>query len=459
MVPLVLVLGPGAPEPGALSLDEALERVEETIEVQRARVAYETALRDVEIAAMRSDPSLTLSPGVRADGYDDRSDVDRWAATFNVNATVPLGLSEDQRIRLERGRDAAEVARSNLQQTRADQTLRIVRLYHDAWLGGKEITVLEEEVAVQRELARIERLRFEQGEISWDALLRADAEYRGLQADLSDVTAAHRSAMIALALAVGLAPEQLHPLEDPAGVAVPGLAASVIIDGHDSANNTGNTEFGTNHARSSAVVIQERILGGALRDAARSPSVLSQATIRAGADLGDHSSTLSYSILAPSIGMSYSPAPFVFSESSESENGSGGSSGGSRDYDWTISLGVSLSFSGTRTEQVEQERLSLAVDREQAILAHLLAQDEARLDATRARVARAERNLVDAQATLERTEVALEIVETRSRTGQVRPVELDQARVARNRSEFDVERARLALEAARMELTSAGDYR
>lgn len=446
MVPLILLLGPGAPEPGALSLDEALERVEETIEVQRARVAYETALRDVEIAAMRSDPSLTLSPGVRADGYDDRSDVDRWAATFNVNATVPLGLSQDQRIRLERGRDAAEVARSNLQQTRADQTLRIVRLYHDAWLGGKEITVLEEEVAVQRELARIERLRFEQGEISWDALLRADAEYRGLQADLSDVTAAHRSAMIELALAVGLAPEQLHPLEDPAGVAVPGLVTSSMVDG-------------TVDARSSAVVIQERILGGALRDAARSPSVLSQATIRAGADLGDHSSTLSYSILAPSIGMSYSPAPFVFSESGEGENGSGGSSGGSRDYDWTISLGVSLSFSGTRTEQVEQERLSLAVDREQAILAHLLAQDEARLDATRARVARAERNLADAQATLERTEVALEIVETRSRTGQVRPVELDQARVARNRSEFDVERARLALEAARMELTSAGDYR
>ena len=118
-----------------------------------------------------------------------------------------------------------------------------------------------------------------------------------------------------------------------------------------------------------------------------------------------------------------------------------------------------MSFSGTRTERVEQERLSLVVDREQAILAHLLAQDEARLEETRARVARAERNLADAQAALERTEVALEIVETRSRTGQVRPVELDQARVARNRSEFDVERASLALEAARMELISAGVYR
>jgi outer membrane protein TolC len=438
-----------ASESGALGLEELLERVDETIEVQRARIAHETAMQEMELAAMRSDPSLIISPGIRADGYEDRDEVDRWAATFNVNATVPLGLSRDQRERLDRSRDAATVARVDLEQVRADQTLRIVRLYHDAWLGRQEIAVLEREVAVQREQARIERLRFEQGEISWDALLRADAEYRERQANLSDAIASNRSAVIDLALAVGLAPDQLHQLESPVGLVPSGIPAG-------DTSRSATPPF-------SAVIAQEHILGGALREADRRSTFFSQATIRAGADLGDHSSTLSYSILAPSVAVSYSPAPFVLSDSSDgavSSGGSGGStSGSSSDFDWTISLGVTLGITGTRTERAEQERLNLVVEREEALLGYLIAREEAILDRTQALVAQAERNLTDALAARERAEVALEIVETRSRTGQARQVELDQARAARYRSEFNVERSQLALEAALMELASLADSR
>ena len=430
-------LGPGIAFSHGLDLEAVLERVDETVEVQRALVARQSALAEVELAMWRGDPSLSVSPGLRADGYDERSEVDRWTATVSLNATVPIGLSDDQYRRLERARDAAALAENNLEQTRLDQTARLVRLYHTAWLSEREVAVLEMETAVLGEQTRIDRLRFDQGEISWDALLRSESDYRERQADLSDAVAATRSAIIDLALATGIEPAHVGELAPP--LDVNGSRAPGAYAGEDGPKGPG-----------ASVMAQEYALAAAVREASRTAGYLSQATIRAGVDLGDHSATLSWSILSPSVSLGYSPAPFVLHET-----GTSGSSG-RQDYDWTVSLGVTIGLSGTRSDQIVQTTRDLAVERETAMLAYIIAHEEAQTDAAVARMEKAERNLENAEAALARAEVALEIMRTRAGTGQARTVELQQAEAALERGRFNYDRARLALVEASLDLARTG---
>lgn len=433
----VLLTGPTVPLEAEVreDLDYLLSRVEKTIEVERARIAWETALRRVEEAAFRGDPSLSLAPGVRADGYEDSGTVERWAATFNLGATIPVGLSADERVRLERARDEASAAAAFLEEVRRDQELRILRLYHDAWLREREISVLELEVATLQDQSRIDRLRFDRGEISWDVLLRSESAYRERQADLSDATARRRSALLDLALAVQIDPSALETLAPPPGLE---MAASPAA-----------SPAATEQASSPAVTVQELALATALREAARTPSVLSQATIRVGADLSDHSASLSYSLLSPALSLSYSPAPLVLS-------GGGGSSsgGGSGDYDWTVSLGLTFALRGTREERISGESRLLAVQREEAILAHVTAREMALIESLLDRVEQAERNRENADSALARAEVALEIMRAREATGQARSLELEQALAARERALYDYHRATLALAEARVELAA-----
>ncbi|TVR70355.1 MAG: hypothetical protein EA427_06060 [Spirochaetaceae bacterium] len=428
--------GSAAP-PEAVVLEDLLSRVERTIEVRRARLARETARQRVEELAFPGDPSLSLSPGLKAEGYDDAGTVDRWAATLNLSATVPTGLSDDQRIRLERARDEASAAEAHLEEVRREQELRILRLYHDVWLRDREITVLELEVATLQEQSRIERLRFDRGEISWDALLRSESAYRERQADLSDAAAGRRSALLDLALAVQIEPAALETLAPP-----PGLDRGVA----DASARAITPVESVPH--SPAVIVQEYALATALREAARAPRVLSQATIRAGADLGDHSTSLSYSLLSPALALSYSPAPWVFTDSSSA------SGGRSDDYDWSISLGLTIGLSGTREERITQESRILAVEREEAILAYVTARERAWIESRLDRVDEAERNRENAGAALAQAEVALEIMRAREATGQARGLELDQAAAARERALYNYQRATLALVEALTELTA-----
>lgn len=436
---LLLLSGPASVS--ALDLYTVLDRVDETIEVQRARVAVEQARLEMDQTIFPGDPSLSLSPGLRADGSDGSSDVERWAATLNMSATVPVGLSEDQKARLDRARNAFAAAESELEQTRQDQTVRILERYHDLWLRGQEIIVLELETAALREQSRIDRLRFEQGEIAWDALLRSESEYRERQGDLSDAVRARRSSMIDLALAVQLDPGDLEDVAPP-----PGLHRD------DSAPTSDALHAGDDarEPRTPAVAIQELALASAVAEAARTRGVFSQVTVRAGADLGDHSASLSYSILNPAVSLSYSPAPFVFSGS---ESGGGSSSGGGfGDYDWTVSLGVSIGLTGTRDDRGNQEARALVAEREHAVLAWVIAREQARLEDARARVDQAQQTRDDAGAALARAEVALEVMRARAGTGQARAVELDQATAALERARFNHNRATLGLEAALVRL-------
>ncbi len=417
-----------------ITLEDLLDRVDDSIEVRRAAIACETALKEVDRAALRADPTLSLSPGIRADGYEDSREADRWAATFSVSGTIATGLSDDQLARLERARDNAAIARIELDQTRFDQSLRVVRLYHAAWLRHREIQVLEAEVAGFAERARIDRLRFEQGEIAWDELLRTESEYREHQAELSDVVMSHRSAILDLALEVGVEPERLAALATP-----PGITGDRPTVSHPPAD-------------SSVITSQKYALAAAMRDASYSPGILSQTTVRLGVDAGDHSASLSYAVNGPALSLSYSPAPFVIAESSGDGGASGGSGSGSSDYDWTMSLGITIGLTGIRGDRVEQETHLLAVDREEALLAYLHDRETMQLEEARSRVTQADRDVEITSAAVTRADATLAIVQARMITGQVTEMEVAQAEVSLKRAMYNLERAILNLEEARLDV-------
>lgn len=431
---MAILLGTVTGNVSGLSLQDVIARVDESMEVRGATGARDAALQQVNSSGFAGDPTLSLSPGVRADGYDDRTEPDRWAATINLNASIPIGLSAEQMARLQSAREDLVRAELQLEQVRNEQLLRTVTLFTRVWLREQEGVLLEAQRSVMEERLRLERLRFDRGEVSWDALVRVESEYRDAQIEAADARAEQWSAAIDLALATGIPPDRVSELSRPAideimeELTVPMIAPVVRM--------------------------QEQQLATAIREAAVPVTPISQVTFRAGLDLDDHTASLSYSVLNPTVSLSWSPGNLILLD--RDDRGGTGDTGSGGDYDWTVSMGVTVGLTGIGSTRLERTAQAALVDRQAAILQYVLLQAEARIHNARTGLEQAERDLSSMVAAREQAELALEIMEARSRSGQVRTVELEQARVAVQRAEFAETRAELALDEARLALVIAG---
>lgn len=407
-------------------LEELLQQVDETVEVQRALVAYERTLQDAQRLGIGGDVSGQISPGVRI--TPDRAEEDEYSIspTLTVTASIPLGLTGDQQTRYAGALDALKRAEIQLHRTREDMLFNIRQRYYRAALALEEFNLATRNAALLQEIHSFDRLRFEGGDISWDTLLQSNAAARNAVADAEAMEAAYREEVLMLALLVGQEPGMLTIVSpEDLDILLQEITPRSPVD------------------ESPAVQEQRVILSTALRAAAEPVTPLSQISLRVASELYEHSTSASYSLTNRTLALSYSPGGGVFTRDSGRDSGSS--------TDWSVTAGITIGLSGIRTARVEQQIKEQDVQNELLRLQGVQDQEQAVRESAWEAVEQAKRSRERAERALEQAMVTWDIVQARAESGQMRSVDVQQAELQSDRASLDLMRHTLNLDLAQRE--------
>ncbi len=407
-------------------LEELLQKVDETVEVQRALVAYDRALSEVQRFGIAGDISGQISPGVRV--TPDRTDKDQYSIspTLTVTASIPLGLTQEQNTRYQRALIALERAEIQLYRTRQDTLFHIRQRYYRASLALEEFRLANRSATVLQDIHHLDRLRFESGEISWDSLLQSNSASRNAVADAEATEATYREEVLMLALLTGREPGILD-IVSPQDLQVDPEEISAIT------------------ATDESPLVQEQrlVLASVLREAEESVTPLSQVSLRVASEVYDHSTSASYSLTNKTLALSYSPGGSVFARDSGRDSGSA--------TDWSITAGVTIGLSGTRISREDQHIREQDVRNELLRLQGAQDQEQAVRETAWEAVEQARRSRERAERALEQATLTRDIVRARAESGQLRTVDVQQAELQFDRADLDLMRNILTLDLAQRE--------
>jgi outer membrane protein TolC len=346
---LTLLSIPASP----LSFDEVLGRIDQTTDVQLAIIQVEEAKSKTRLVGFPGDPSLTLTPGVKAISQEEGYFGEQVDLTGAVSFGLPVGLSELEQEKVSEAHADLVVAQRNLEDVRDKIFLRLFSLYQTAWLAQEELGVLEKEAEAARAIYDITKHRFENGKASLIDLSEEDkdrekAEDLYLQGRLN-----HRLSWLELAFTAKLSPEVTAVLESPVieetGVEFPKppeLSAWAY----------------SNHPTTVEQALKIRLISDSVNRLGKLDYALNLKTFF---NYQDHAVTLGYVFTSPEMTGSYSFPIHSFGEIPESTGA------GSQVETWNMGVTLGLTIATGTNDGLVIEGLRLELQRERERLEFL----------------------------------------------------------------------------------------
>ncbi len=173
-------------------------------DLQLARAEWQTAEATVASAAMRTNPSLTVTPTYNVDAQSGTSP---WLP--GVSLDIPIETAGKRRLRISKARHLAEAARLNFigaaWQVRSELRSALIELT----AAQRRFALLQEQLSVQQRITDLLQQRFELGAASAADLSPARLATTRLQLDLAEAERQQKDAQSNLARALGV---PLHAL-------------------------------------------------------------------------------------------------------------------------------------------------------------------------------------------------------------------------------------------------------
>jgi len=337
---LLACLSPGL---GALTLQEALDRVDDTAEVRSARLAVDSAESELHSLGFRGDPVLSLEPQIKATTREWEPFAEEVALAGGTTARLPLGMSAEEKEKTAAAADALAAARARLAQARAQAYVQVYSLYQAAWLVQAEQAVLEAEQSAARAYAEALSERFRSGEVSLLELTEAEEDLRRTDDAVLEGALRLRLSWLELAFAVQWPLSAETPALDPelgtgstAELPRPPELVSWAV-AHD--------------PEIAALQAQIRRIGESMTRLGR-PDV--SPSLRAFVNVADHGASLSYAFADPLLSASYSIPLYTHGEIPQ---GSGSTPS------WNVGAAVGISYTAGKADRMAVA--SLEVTREQ----------------------------------------------------------------------------------------------
>ncbi|TVQ36493.1 MAG: hypothetical protein EA384_14200 [Spirochaetaceae bacterium] len=443
-LPAALFLAAPAPLAAEVphSLTAVLERAGESADVAAARYSYQSARLEATAAGYRGDLTLSLTPGLKTSWPEGEAFDPYYELTATAAATIPLGLSAAERLRLERALLRVQGAEAELRRSVLDAAAALYSSYAAAYMARREVPVLEAEYEAERQLLSAAEARYNGGEISLIELFKVREDYRRSQQALETGTVQAELALLDLLVrsgsdiphGFGSGPAAvdtyrlISPLEELPRLEVP-LLDTVLprLLGH-------HPRIVAQSAALEAAVVQTVV--------ARDPLLSSVRLSYAAAD--DQSGSLAYAFGRPALSLSYTPPPAGFGTEIPSR-----SDRDDRDKQTvTLQAVFSLGIGSERTQA--GEAASAAAHHEAVRLEALERALEADIRSHYRRIDAAEATLELSHQALRRAQASLQAILARDELGLANPAETAAARAAAQRAELAVERARITLVGAQL---------
>jgi len=438
----LFVLIPLAANP--LSLEEVFARIDQRNDVQLARIAVEKAMSQTRLLGFPGDPSVSLTPGVKAISQEEGDFGEQVDLTGSVSFGLPLGLSDLGREKVSEAVADLQVARRNFIDAREKTYLRLYSLYQTAWLAQEELRVLEQEAAAARSNYEITKKRFEDGEASLIDLTEEDKDRQRAEDLYLQGLLNKRLSWLELAFTAKLPPEDgvLDPLTlDPLG----------IDNGDAELPRPPDLSFWAyiNHP----AVVEQTLKIKTINDSIKRLKILDYTlNLKTFVNYRDHSASLGYEFRSPQLTGSYSFPLYSFGDIPESTGG------GSQVDTWNtgVTLGFTLATGTSDGLAIDSLKLDLQREKERLDLLRRTLDLEIRSKyqqwlKAQDSVAQAENNLAFA---LENKKIA----ETKKSIGLIGDEEILEAGATVERARWNLEKAKTDLVRTRMAAADAAGY-
>jgi len=413
-----LLLPSLAPGLGAVSLEEALSRLDRTSGVRLALLAVQSAEKNLQSLRFAGDPTFSLGPQVKGTSREWEPFAEQVALSAEATANIPLGLSAAEKERVRAAADAVTAARIRAGLARAQAYLEVYRLYQAAWLAAEEPGVLAAEQSAARAYAEALNERFRAGEVSLVELAEAEEDLNRSEAAVLEGNLQQRLSWLELAFAVEWELTQETPPVLPGTQPVPTAALprppelvawALARDPESSA------------LQAELVRIEETL--ARLRKSDLSVS------LRGFGSVAEHVLSLGYAFTDPLLSASYTIPLYILGDIPDS--------GGSVPT-WNLGVSVELSYTANKADRLAVQ--SLEVSREQLGSQLALRRQglELGIRGQYLEWLKAKQALEQARRSLQRAEDNLRLLESKRRLGLVNEYDLLAGEALRKRAQWSV---------------------
>ena len=428
-----------------LTLEEIFDRIDQTNDVQLARIAVEKAMSQTRLLGFPGDPSVSLTPGVKAISQEEGDFGEQVDLTGSVSFGLPIGLSDLDREKVSEAEADLRVAQRNLVDAREKTYLRLYSLYQTAWLAQEELAVLEHEAAAARGIYETMKKRFEDGEASLIGLTEDDKD-RERAEDLR-LQGLHNKRLTWLELA-------FTAKLPPGNVA---LDPPIVLDPPDA--GAGDEELPRppdlaswaylNHP----TMVEQTLKIKTINDTIKRLRILDYTlNLKTFVNYQDHSASLGYIFRTPELTGSYSFPLYSFGDIPES------SGGGSQVDTWNTGVTLGFTLATGTNDGLAIDSLKLDLQREKERLDLLRRTLDLEIRSKYQQWLKAKDSVGQAENNLAFVLDNKKIAETKKSIGMIGDEEILEADATVERARWNLDKAKTDLVRTRMAATDAAGY-
>ena len=419
-----------------LSFDEVIKKINETEEVKTAQLALLVAQKQLDLLRYPGN----ISGGVQPSGKTTDSAL---ALSGSASLSIPLGLTETAQLNVSKTEDNLKLAETALSEARARALFNLYSKYQSAWLDQEERNVIEDEVKAAEASYAVMRSKFEAGDVSLIEL--AVAEEKLTQARESSIKGRlnERITWFELASAAGLnlnssSVEEAIPKEGSLPKP-PELSGKAYMNLSSIQNE----------------IVKVKQIEDEINKLRNIDSGLSLKTFF---NYETHSASAEYNFTSPNLTFAYSfPIATVPFGTGGTSSGTAGSAG-STDSLWNAGLSINLSLKTGKLTPLERASLNAALRLEESKLSFLKSSADLNVRTKYQQWILAGDMVKQVLRNLERAKNNKDILETKSNLGLAGEDALLEATALISRAEWNVSRARIEQEKARIAAASAAGY-
>lgn len=213
MIALLALAAPSLAQSTSLSLNDALRALPQSPEWRSADLAYETALRNLEVAQAAS--GFKLTPGA---SYGLSSSSSAAASELSASITASLGVlpwspSADAVRSAARALERAELTRRD---TRNTLYTNLSTRYFNLQLASSNVAVAQATLDLRQNQLRVATARNQAGNATLEDVLTAQQNLASASSNLASAQGALELARLTLANTLGTSPQSLGQLSTPA---------------------------------------------------------------------------------------------------------------------------------------------------------------------------------------------------------------------------------------------------
>lgn len=325
----------------ALSFEEILSSRDTLPDLEAARLDYLLAEKEAEAAAFTGSPLISLTPQITMKNPETGSFNPGGAAGTTLSASIPLGLSREEKVRAFAGEEELLLARGAYQRFEGETILGLLQSFIKAWLAQEEEGLLALELKAAEEEARVQRELFERGQSSLKELNEAEDLWGEAQRALIEGTLNRRISWLELAFQVGL-DFQTTPELEPLVLATPTMPRPSELSSWAQEHSPELQELNSRIAR---LAYEETL-----------EKSFSLSAVRLSFSGWDQSASISYSPENPALGLNYTSPSVTFGEDFSSSSSSAAPV-------WQLGLSVTLAWEGPGRRKIDSKLRSLELNR------------------------------------------------------------------------------------------------